>query len=282
MLMVRKEKKNSCFSHNVNWKQQVCYQSLCKTETELHNHVIAFPFFFPFFFTKQKITLRVILSSPVCSGGWCCRCCCLLYLLGFPWRFAGSLVGLSAGGSGGRAAGLLEMRLLLWDGGYFPINLKFGIVGGIRTQGGVFPSHLQVLTGSRQLLHSLQTQIRGRLSFFHHNTASNSIKHQVNEIIWKNPLWKKSIQRWNVRASDWSVDMISKSVYFRGSVKSTNYIFDNFSFILCYSVETYQINSIELSHSAQSVTHYMSGIYTIKLKYFFHLTNVILSSQQAC
>lgn len=50
--MVRKE-RNSCFSHGVNWKQQMCYQSLCKTKERLRNHVITFPFF-PFFFYKTK------------------------------------------------------------------------------------------------------------------------------------------------------------------------------------------------------------------------------------
>lgn len=48
------------------------------------------------------------------------------------------------------------MRLLLWDGGYFPISLKFCVVGGVRTEGGEFPSHFEVWAGSRQLLHSLQ------------------------------------------------------------------------------------------------------------------------------
>lgn len=50
----------------------------------------------------------------------------------------------------------LEMRLLLWDGGYFPISLKFCVIGGIRTEGSEFPSHFQVRAGSRQLLYSLQ------------------------------------------------------------------------------------------------------------------------------
>lgn len=170
--------------------------------------------------------------------------------VGLPVKICRQL-GRSISRSGGQAVGRLEMRLLLWDGGYFPINLKFGIVGGVRTEGGVFPSHLQVLAGSCQLLHSLQTQIRGHLSFFHHNTASNSIKHQVNETNWKKHLWKKSIRRWNVCASNCSVEIISKFA-FCGSVKSTNYISDNFSLILCYSVETYQMNSTEFSHSVRS------------------------------
>lgn len=53
-------------------------------------------------------------------------------------------------------AARLEMRLLLWDGGYFPVGLEFGVVGGVGAEGSVLPPHLQVLAGSRQLLHSLR------------------------------------------------------------------------------------------------------------------------------
>lgn len=52
-------------------------------------------------------------------------------------------------------AGPLEMRLLLWDGGYFPVGLEFGVVGSVGAEGGVFPPHFQVFAGSRQLLYSL-------------------------------------------------------------------------------------------------------------------------------
>lgn len=62
----------------------------------------------------------------------------------------------------------LEVRLLLWDGGYFPIGLEFGVVGGVGAQGGVLPPHLQVLAGSRQLLHSLWKQSKRRQDVISH------------------------------------------------------------------------------------------------------------------
>ena len=68
------------------------------------------------------------------------------------------------------------MRLLLWDGGYFPINLEFCVVGSVRTEGGEFPSHFQIFAGSRQFLYSLQREKEktGSLLFSHHNVTSSS------------------------------------------------------------------------------------------------------------
>lgn len=88
-----------------------------------------FPIFFFFFFTKQQ--------QPSSH----------LFRLVVVWRWTT----FAEGGGGGP----LEMRLLLWDGGYFAVSLEFCIVGSIGAEVGKFPPHFQVLAGGRQLLHPL-------------------------------------------------------------------------------------------------------------------------------
>ena len=128
-----------------------CVIKVCAKQKQTTNHVI-FLFFLPFFVLQNKNNtpshlFHFLFCVVVDNDVVVVVVCCSFSFVGLIVKTAGSLLGR------------LEMRLLLWDGGYFPINLKFSV--SVRTEGGVLPSHFQVRAGSRQLLYSLQ-RVSGR------------------------------------------------------------------------------------------------------------------------
>lgn len=159
----------------------------------------------------------------------------------------------TAGSSVSRSGAQLEMRLLLWDGGYFPIDLKFRIVGSIRTEGGELPSHFQVWAGSRQLLYSLQREKIVYLWFSHRSATSNSsiTRMQLMDIIirFEGTKDKNCIQHWNLCSGNEFVEicflwqriinhyLICKDIRLNGP----------FSFIVFYFFD--QVNRRTLRHS---------------------------------
>jgi len=125
----------SCFSYNVNWKQQMCYLKFVQNRSRLHKSVTP-----PFFLQDKNGTQGHLFHFLFCVVA---DNVAVLIFVGLFIKTTSSSVALS----GGR----LEMSLLLWNGGYF-----FCVIGSIWTERSIFPSHFQVWTGSCQLLYSLQ------------------------------------------------------------------------------------------------------------------------------